>query len=58
MSDFISSDHCLDCGGIGYRSFKTLDTGEYHEIETEQCEECERLHGLEIKADIYSDLER
>lgn len=53
MNDFIKSDYCQECGGSGV-VFHLWEgcSSEY------QCEECERLHGLEIKADIYSDLER
>ena len=56
MSSFIKSDYCTECDGDGY-------TWSHHEnpaadSEKKQCEECERLHALEVKADIYSDLER
>lgn len=55
MKDWIKSDHCQECGGEGFYSFVSHDTGEYREYEKDQCPECERLHDLEVKADILHD---
>lgn len=43
MSDFIKSDFCTECEGVGH-------------VEEEQCAECEYLHDLERKADIKQDI--
>lgn len=49
MSDFIKSDYCRECGGEGFiRTTQHVDEGE-------QCEECERLHALELRADRLQD---
>ena len=37
-NDFVSSDYCTECGGIGH-------------IWGEQCAECEDLHEAELRAD-------
>lgn len=50
MSDWTKSDHCTECGGNGY-----LYLNGYSE-ELGQCEECERLHELEVRADIAQDV--
>lgn len=47
MSDFLKSDYCQECSGEGYV--------EYND-EPEQCEECERLHRLELRADKMQDI--
>lgn len=44
--DWIRSEHCGLCGGVGFTSDSS---------EKEQCEECERLHDLELKADRQHD---
>lgn len=55
MSDWIVSDHCTECDGEGFIRFISHDTGEYREYEVDQCPECERLHELEVRADIAQD---
>lgn len=40
--DFVKSDYCQDCGGIG-------------QIDNEQCESCEDLHNQELQADRFQD---
>lgn len=44
---FLQSDYCTECGGLG---FITLAINTH-----EQCEECERLHNLELRADRLCD---
>jgi hypothetical protein len=46
--DFVTSDFCGDCGGIGYFN---LPSHPESKNEPEQCPECERLHDLEVRAD-------
>lgn len=61
MSDFIKSDYCQECDGTGsnvvaFRMGFNPITLKVSDIEKrEQCEECERLHGEEIRADILHD---
>jgi len=45
--DFLKSDLCQECGDEG---FFPLNKDEW-----EQCEECEYLHRMEIRADIRLD---
>ena len=44
---FIKSDYCQECDGSGSVTFDS---------EVEQCEECERLHKLELRADRMHDM--
>jgi hypothetical protein len=46
--DFIQSDYCCECDGKGYVMLvlKSLSS-----VIREQCEECERLHAIEARAD-------
>lgn len=44
MSDFIKSDYCQECDGDGMSP-----------EDNEQCQECERLHRLELRADRLQD---
>jgi methionyl-tRNA synthetase len=57
MHDYLSSAYCTECGGIGYRIEKTWtcpSTGAKHE-DLEQCEACEDLHRMEVRADRMMD---
>jgi hypothetical protein len=57
--NFLKSDYCNACGGIGYRIEKTIadmPTPGLRRIEYEQCEECEELHDQERRADIMQDI--
>lgn len=47
MSNFIKSDYCQECDGDG---MSPDDNG--------QCLECERLHDLEVRADIRHDIDK
>lgn len=53
MNDFIKSDFCNECGGDGY--YWRHHENPLADSEKEQCEECERLHQLEIRADRLQD---
>lgn len=52
MKDFISSDFCTDCGGIGYFH---LPSHPESIPEKEQCFSCEELHEQELRADRLHD---
>lgn len=52
MNDFIRSDYCLQCDGIGFVVISKEDECQ----ELEQCEECEELHRKEVKADLLHDI--
>lgn len=43
MSDWLKSEFCTTCEGDGFVKFKSHETEEYAEFETEQCAECENL---------------
>lgn len=48
-NDWIKSDYCQECGGEGFVVVN------HKENEIDQCEECERLHALELRADRLQD---
>lgn len=52
---WLKSDYCTECDGEGFIRFKSHETEEYVEYDSEQCEECERLHLLEVRADMRMD---
>lgn len=54
MSDYIKSDYCEECGGVGYYTHKVGLFDDY-QLEKEQCEVCEELHRQEILADRLED---
>lgn len=54
MSDFIKSDHCQECGGIGYYTH-FVQLFDDVQSEKEQCESCEELHEWELRADRLED---
>lgn len=49
MNDFIKSDFCTECDGVGYV------THQFEGIIFEQCESCEELHRQELRADRMMD---
>lgn len=55
MSDWVKSDYCTECGGEGFYTHSTPLFDDV-QIEEEQCPECERLHELEVRADIAQDV--
>jgi hypothetical protein len=52
MNDFIRSEYCYECDGLGYLVVKRND----HSEEFEQCYECEELLQQELRADILHDI--
>lgn len=54
MSDFLTSDYCQECGGIGYYTHFTQLFDDV-QSEREQCESCEELHRQELLADRLED---
>ena len=53
MSDWIKSDYCHECGGEGF--IWLHHENPLADNDKEQCEECERLHQLELRADRLED---
>lgn len=51
--DFLSSDYCTECGGVGYVWLRHENP--LADNEKEQCESCEDLHIAECRADNMMD---
>jgi hypothetical protein len=52
-NDWLKSDHCAVCGGIGFivKPFGKTGVLDYED----QCESCEELHYQEVRADRLQD---
>jgi hypothetical protein len=55
MDDFLKSDYCTECDGLGYYEEYSQQTAYLVTSMKYQCPSCEELHQKEARADILED---